>query len=93
MTGSEVMMRETGGDMTNTEKKWALNSGGGKGKWAIVGVFCIKKGIFVCQTLNVLSDFKLSTKRIDWWQQQPLDINVKSQRKKFCCRKQKSSDS
>jgi hypothetical protein len=65
MTGSEVMMRETGGDMTNREK-WALNSGGGIGKWAIVGVFCINKGIFVCQTLNVLSNFKLSTKSIDW---------------------------
>lgn len=25
---------------------------GGIGKWAIVGVFCIKKGIFVCQTLK-----------------------------------------
>jgi hypothetical protein len=66
MTGSEVMMRETGGDTKNTGEKWALNSGGGIGKWAIVGVFCIKKGIFVCQTLKFLSNFKLSNKSIDW---------------------------
>jgi len=32
--------------------KWALNSGGEIGKWAIVGVFIIEKGIFVCQTLK-----------------------------------------